>query len=271
MYRMRVSFSLLSRAAIVGALAAALTVAVTGAAANAAGEPTVRSGSTALRVRSGPGTQYARIGALPNGAVLSVACQADGQPIGGIVRSTSLWDRLPSGGYVSHAYVDGDVTTRSCDSVDQFIAGIADAARADRATYGVPASITIAQAILETGWGESELARVHHNYFGITCYNTDRPSTANGCVETTATECAPDGTCAPATVRFRTYATVADSLHDHSALLSQATRYATAMTHAADPDRFARDLKAGGYATDPVYAEKLIALMQRHNLYRFDA
>jgi flagellum-specific peptidoglycan hydrolase FlgJ len=70
---------------------------------------------------------------------------------------------------------------------------------------------------------------------------------------------------------FRAYASLTDSLTDHDLLLETTSRYASAMRAAQDPKQFATLLAKAGYATDPAYADKLIALMDRYNLYQLDA
>jgi flagellar protein FlgJ len=69
---------------------------------------------------------------------------------------------------------------------------------------------------------------------------------------------------------FRAYRSMTDSLIDHDLMLSSSKRYAEAMQSASDPRQFAQELAEAGYATDPEYASKLIALMDRYDLYRLD-
>ncbi|WP_035698698.1 glucosaminidase domain-containing protein, partial [Glycomyces tenuis] len=93
---------------------------------------------------------------------------------------------------------------------------------------------------------------------------------AIGCRDYGTFECSPTGGCFDMDASFRAYADVADSYRDHGELLSGWSRYAAAMEHADDPDRFAREIHQAGYATDPEYADKLIGLMEKYDLYRYD-
>lgn len=123
--------------------------------------------------------------------------------------------------------------------------------------YGIPASITLAQGLLESAAGRSTLAREGNNHFGIKCHkewtgstmlrNDDRPD-----------EC------------FRVYSSVAESYRDHSLFLRR-KRYAPLFDlDPADYAGWARGLKKCGYATDPNYADRLISIIELYSLYNFD-
>jgi flagellar protein FlgJ len=132
----------------------------------------------------------------------------------------------------------------------------------------VPASVTIAQAILESGWGRSGLSLVDHNYFGIKCFGS--PGTiAIGCRSYPTTEC-NGNRCYRTTAQFRVYRTTADSFADHGRFLVVNQRYRKAFAYLKDPNRFAIEIHKAGYATSPTYSKNLIALMKLYNLYRFD-
>lgn len=151
-----------------------------------------------------------------------------------------------------------------------FIAKVADAAQTNQAIYNVPASVTIAQAILETGWGGSNLSTKYNNYFGIKCTSTASPHQL-GCVTLTTTEYYPTATGGTQIkASFRTYRTVADSFKDHGRLLSTASRYAAAFAYTQNPDQFIREVRKGGYATDPKYADTIISLMKTYKLYDYN-
>ena len=122
---------------------------------------------------------------------------------------------------------------------------------------GVPASVTLAQAILETGWGKGALAREDHNLFGMKCFGSPGEH-AIGCRDYATFECSPTGGCFDMKATFRAYTNVDDSYRDHGDLLANWSRYAVAMDHAGDPRRFAKEIHKAGYATDPKYSEKLI-------------
>jgi flagellum-specific peptidoglycan hydrolase FlgJ len=149
---------------------------------------------------------------------------------------------------------------------EQFIASIGEAAVESADNTGVPASVTIAQAILESYWGSSRLAREANNYFGIKAQT--RVGSA-GSIWFDVWEVI-GGRNVMQSQAFRAYKSVAESFVDHGRFFVENGRYAAAMTARADPRQFAREVNRAGYATDPSYAAKLIGLMDRYNLYRFD-
>jgi flagellar protein FlgJ len=130
----------------------------------------------------------------------------------------------------------------------------------------VPASVAIAQAILESDWGGSRLSAEFHNYFGIKA--TSKPGTA-GVVWFNTWEVI-DGANVTVRAAFRAYARAADSFIDHGRFFIENPRYAAAMAARHDPRQFAREINKAGYATDPNYAPKLITLMDRYDLYAYD-
>ncbi|MFQ3581330.1 MAG: glucosaminidase domain-containing protein [Chloracidobacterium sp.] len=138
----------------------------------------------------------------------------------------------------------------------------ADAIRNQRAT-GVPASVTIAQAILESGWGRSALAQQANNFFGI-------KGTGPAGSVTMRTREVINGQSVYVNAQFRKYNTPQESFADHARLFTQSRRYAEAMRHTSDPFRFAAEIHRAGYATDPDYTRKLHDLMRQYNLTQFD-
>ena len=123
--------------------------------------------------------------------------------------------------------------------------------------YGIPASITLAQGILESGNGASQLAQRSNNHFGIKCH-----STWTG--KRTYHDDDEKGEC------FRVYDDPVDSYEDHSQFLLR-DRYARLFElELTDYKGWAKGLKACGYATDPEYANRLITLIERHDLHQFD-
>lgn len=147
-----------------------------------------------------------------------------------------------------------------------FILTAARAARETQLETGVPASVTIAQAILESFWGASRLARENNNYFGIKA--KERPGTA-GVAWFNVWEVI-GGANIIQSQPFRAYNRMAESFIDHGHFFQQNPRYAAALAASGDPRQFAREINAAGYATDPGYAAKLIGLMDRFNLYAYD-
>lgn len=151
-----------------------------------------------------------------------------------------------------------------------FISKIVGAAQENQATSLVPASVTMGQAILESGWGKSSLAAKYNNYFGIKCTSTASPY-QSGCVTLASTEYV--GT--PATPKvyyssFRTYSSITNSFKDHSRLLTTASRYAKAFQYTQNPDQFIKEIAAAGYATDPAYANSVISLMNQYSLKQYN-
>ena len=124
--------------------------------------------------------------------------------------------------------------------------------------YGIPASITMAQGILESDSGNSRLSTSSNNHFGIKCKKTwtgDRvyhDDDAKG-------EC------------FRAYPSVEASYQDHADFLDQSPRYDSLFAYPSDDYRsWARGLKAAGYATAPDYAERLVKIIESMKLYLLD-
>jgi flagellum-specific peptidoglycan hydrolase FlgJ len=144
-----------------------------------------------------------------------------------------------------------------------FIRRVAPAAIAAGQRYGVPASVTIAQAIDESGWGQSELATADHNLFGI-------KGAGPAGRDVRPTREYENGAWVTRTAPFRVYHDIAESVSDHGWLLATGPAYQHAMAVRHRPDAFATAL-TGVYATDPDYGSHLIALMRRYHLYRFDA
>jgi len=144
-----------------------------------------------------------------------------------------------------------------------FISQVAPGAIAMQSRYGVPAAVTIAQAIDESGWGQSALAIRDHNLFGI-------KGTGPAGTDMLPTQEYQNGQYVSVTAPFRVYHNVAESIADHGKLLATHSVYQHAMADRHLPDAFATDL-TGVYATDPHYGQSLIALMKLYNLYQFSA
>ncbi len=144
----------------------------------------------------------------------------------------------------------------------QFIDLLAPGAIAAQRKYGVPAAVTIAQAIEESGWGQSGLATRDHNLFGI----KGTGPAGNDMLPTQEFE---NGQMVNRTAIFRVYHDFAESIDDHGKLLATSGYYRQAMADRLDPNKFAASL-TGIYATDPQYGAKLIGIMQQYNLYRYE-
>ena len=159
------------------------------------------------------------------------------------------------------------VEQRTFTSTAEFIDTVGAAAQRSRRTTGVPASVTVAQAILESDWGRSRLTRQGNNLFGIKALGG---VTGPAGVVTLATWEYVDGANVIVQAPFKAYKTLEQSVDDHGAFFARNRRYAAALAVANDARAFARAIQDAGYATDPSYAAKLIGLMDRYNLYRFD-
>ena len=143
-----------------------------------------------------------------------------------------------------------------------FISQVAPGAMATQQKYGVPAAVTIAQAIDESGWGQSYLSTKDHNLFGI-----KGSGPAGSDLQPTAEF--ENGQQVTRIASFRVYRDITQSIDDHGKLLATSSYYTQSMAARHNPDAFANAL-TGVYATDPTYGAKLIGLMQRYNLYRYD-
>jgi len=145
---------------------------------------------------------------------------------------------------------------------EAFIKEVAAGAIATQRAYGVPASVTIAQAIDESGWGRSVLATRDNNLFGI------KGSGPAG-TDAQPTQEFIDGRLVSTSAAFSRYHSIAESIDAHGRLLATSGYFRQAMSDRHDPNAFAAAL-TGVYATDPAYGAKLIGLMQRYDLYRYD-
>ena len=133
-----------------------------------------------------------------------------------------------------------------------------DIAKTDMTKYGIPASITLSQAILESGSGTGPLSVQANNHFGIKCHK-DWNGESIKHTDDAPNEC------------FRKYEKPEKSFEDHSVFLLNRPWYAKLFKLAKDDYKgWAKGLKAAGYATDPKYPDKLIALIERYQLYQYD-
>lgn len=148
---------------------------------------------------------------------------------------------LANGKYTIEQYI----TSWSGTAVDQMI------------EYGIPASITLAQGILESSYGNSYLAQNGNNHFGIKCHDWTGATIHKD--DDSKNEC------------FRKYKNAKDSYQDHSKFLTSRSRYAELfLLDKTDYTAWAKGLKKAGYATNPKYDKLLIDLIEKHNLAEFD-
>lgn len=124
--------------------------------------------------------------------------------------------------------------------------------------HRIPASITLAQGLLESGAGQSTLAKKSNNHFGIKCGNWRGKSVRHD--DDAKDEC------------FRAYRHPVESYEDHSIFLKSGSRYAFLFKlEITDYKAWAKGLKKAGYATDPSYANRLIQIIEDYELYKYDS
>lgn len=123
--------------------------------------------------------------------------------------------------------------------------------------YKIPASITLAQGILESGAGTSHLARTANNHFGIKCYDGWKGASVYKNDD-------KKGEC------FKKYKTVDESFDDHSVFLKRDRYKSLFNLKTTDYKGWANGLQSAGYATDKNYAKKLIELIEMYNLHSYD-
>jgi len=128
--------------------------------------------------------------------------------------------------------------------------------------YGVLASVTLAQCILESGWGKSQLARRCNNYFGIKALPGEP-------YEQFTTREVVAGRSVNELARFAKYPSAIESFEAHARLLS--THYPAAMRYGSDPRAFCLALEQEGYATEPEYSALLYRLIEQLDLVQYDA
>lgn len=142
-------------------------------------------------------------------------------------------------------------------TLQEYIETWKDVAIDNMNNHGIPASITLAQGILESGFGNSTLATRANNHFGIKCHDWSGKKFYQD--DDAKNEC------------FRKYKNAAESFDDHSEFLKSRSRYASLFDlKTTDYKGWAKGLKAAGYATNPKYANLLIDLIQKHKLYEYD-
>ena len=153
---------------------------------------------------------------------------------------------------------DGNFVDFKIENTEEYIETFAAIAQDEMKAYGIPASITLAQGLLESGFGKSTLAKKTNNHFGIKCHTE-----WNG--EYDLHDDDAKGEC------FRKYNHPMYSYRDHSIFLSTRGRYAFLFNLRSNNYKaWARGLKKAGYATDPKYPNKLIYLIEKYRLDKYD-
>ena len=144
------------------------------------------------------------------------------------------------------------------EEIQFYVDNFKEIAKNNMKTHGIPASITLAQGILESGAGKGKLAQSANNHFGIKCH-TGWTGESVKHDDDAAQEC------------FRKYQHPSESYRDHSLFLTSKPRYSSLFKlDKGDYESWAKELKSAGYATDVKYPDKLIGLIERFELYKYD-
>ncbi|WP_396636905.1 glucosaminidase domain-containing protein [Maribacter sp. R77961] len=152
----------------------------------------------------------------------------------------------------------GKFVSFSIASIPEYIDTFSEIAQLEMKAYGIPASITLAQGLLESGFGKGELAMKTNNHFGIKCHKGWQG-------DYDFHDDDEKGEC------FRKYNHPMFSFRDHSIFLTTRSRYAFLFDYRnTDYKKWAYGLRKAGYATDKRYPQKLIYLIEKHQLYTYD-
>ena len=151
------------------------------------------------------------------------------------------------------------VTYVGTDVIGMYIFQYKDIAMSNMKIYGIPASIILAQGILESGAGRGDLCIKPNNHFGIKCHEGWTGESVRH-DDDSSQEC------------FRKYDAPAGSFNDHALFLTGRSRYASLFNLSKEDYKgWANGLRRAGYATDPKYPEKLISYIERYDLGQYDA
>lgn len=154
--------------------------------------------------------------------------------------------------------VNTKATIEGMTLTEAYIFNLSDIAMDEMRKYGIPASITMAQGILESGSGKGRLSVEANNHFGIKCHDWTGAKIYHD--DDALQEC------------FRKYSNVKYSYRDHSLFLTSRRRYMDLFRLGKDDYKgWAKGLKKAGYATDKKYPQKLISIIERYELYNLDA
>ena len=159
--------------------------------------------------------------------------------------------------YAQRKQLSARIVAAKWQRVQNYLERYAAVARREMHKFGIPASITLAQGLLESNAGDSKLARQSNNHFGIKCRRKCRGCTCRNYSDDTHYD------------MFRVFADPLESFREHSNLL-QLSRYRKLKTYGKDYRKWAHGLKRAGYATDKRYAHKLIKIIEALDLTRYD-
>ena len=233
-----------------------------------------RVSASSLNVRATPCATGRLITTLPNNAWIHYTGTAQASSCGDSNRWINIiWNNKP--GWVSSGVPGTSNYVIYCPLFKQyplspfptsskdFINKVAPGAVTSMWVTNVPASVSIAQAILESGWGASKLATQANNLFGI-------KGTGNCGSVTMPTKEYIGGKYVTVNAAFKKYCSFEDSIVDHGNFFLDNSRYQKAMKNSENADEFARQIQDAGYATDPGYASSLIKLINQNGLRRWD-
>lgn len=171
----------------------------------------------------------------------------------------SISRNYPSTNNTTEVIQSTSKTVVTSNLISDYVLQYKDIAMGNMQKYGIPASIILAQGILESGAGRGDLAVTANNHFGIKCHK-DWLGESVRHDDDSSQEC------------FRKYKEASESYKDHALFLVGKNRYASLFTYEKDDYKaWAKGLRACGYATDPNYPDKLISYIERYNLHQYDS
>ena len=161
--------------------------------------------------------------------------------------------------YASRKGISDAIVKQKLDNCLRYVGRYEKVALAEMKKYGIPASITLAQGLLESDAGHSDLAQESDNHFGIKCRRKCRGCTCRNYSDDDIYD------------MFRVFDSVWESYREHSLLLNGSRYRHLLKLDKTDYKAWAHGLKKAGYATDKRYAEKLIQIIEALKLYRYDS
>ena len=174
-----------------------------------------------------------------------------------VVKDTRTKPITPNTKETNEVIVVENTPVKVPNSTQDYITLFSGIAQEEMRLYGIPASITLAQGILESASGKGRLAVEANNHFGIKCHGWTGAKIYHD--DDASQEC------------FRKYNDAKYSYRDHSLFLTKRSRYQNLFTLKKDDYKgWAKGLKSAGYATDRKYPDKLISLIERYQLFRYD-